>query len=54
MLTLLFNSWFGHADDERKVTPRHVQASIVDLTSKSKASEEQAKKREEARKKLKN
>ncbi len=52
VLTLLFNSWFGHADEEQRATPRHVKATIVDLSSKSKAStQDTQRKKEEARKK---
>lgn len=53
VLTLLFNSWFGHASEEQKITPRHVKATIVDLSAQQQATtREQEKKRqaEEARK----
>ena len=53
ILTGLFYSWFGHAEDERRLVPRHVKAQIVDIKSQLKAQQQkqaEARKKEDARK----
>ncbi|GGK61131.1 cell envelope integrity protein TolA [Amphritea balenae] len=49
IFSALFYSWFGYAEDQRQLTPRHVKAQIVDIKTQLKA--QQQKKQAEARKK---
>lgn len=49
ILSGLFYSWLGYAEDQRHLTPRHVKAQIVDL--KSKAQAQQREQQVEAQKK---
>jgi len=54
ILSALFYSWFGYAEDEKHLVPRHVKAQIVDLKSQLKSQQQEkqaeAKRKEEARK----
>lgn len=53
ILSALFYSWLGYAEDKKHLTPRHVKAQIVDLKSQLQAQQRdkqaEAKKKESAR-----
>lgn len=53
ILSALFYSWFGYAEDEKQLVPRHVKAQIVDIKSQLKAQQQdkqaEARRKEEAR-----
>lgn len=54
ILSALFYSWLGYAEDEKHLTPRHVKAQIVDIKSQLQARQRdqqaEAKKKADARK----
>ncbi|MDO6562568.1 cell envelope integrity protein TolA [Amphritea sp. 1_MG-2023] len=53
ILSALFYSWLGYAEDKKQLTPRHVKAQIVDLKSQLQAQQREqqaeAKKKADAR-----
>lgn len=37
ILSVMLYNWFGYAEDDRQLTPRHIKAQIVDISSQVKA-----------------